>query len=50
MENIEKTKANTRNIQKDVNFMGAGLENAEEIKNEYTKKVNKLQKDIDQVR
>lgn len=38
-ENLDNVKLQTRNIENEVNFLMAGVENTEEIKQCYDKKV-----------
>ena len=49
-ETLENVKTMSRNLSNDVNFLIAGVENAEEIKQQYDKKVDSFEKDIVLVR
>ena len=49
-ETLENVKTMSRNLSNDVNFLIAGVENAEEIKQQYDKKVDSFEKDIILVR
>ena len=47
---IEQTKVQTRNIENEVNFMMAGVENTEEIKTDNNKHVSSLEGDIENLK
>eukprot|EP00347_Sterkiella_histriomuscorum_P003087 403365641 len=49
-ENLDQVKQQTRNIENEVNFLMAGVENTEEIKQGYDKKVKSFDSDIEIVK
>ena len=49
-DNLDAVKTQTRNLENEINFLISGVENSEEIKNNYEKKVKSLENDIEFVR
>ncbi|CDW77707.1 UNKNOWN [Stylonychia lemnae] len=49
-DNLENMKIQTRNVENEVNFLMAGVENTEEIKQNYEKKVKQFDNDIEIVK
>lgn len=49
-EKLEATKTQIRNTENEVNFLMAGIENTEEIKRDYDKKVRGFDGDVELVR